>query len=327
MVSYEAFEERKTAHEKEVKSTEKAGQKAKYYDVASGKSFKNLKTYENYLKSKKHQEDILKFKQKPATIQHPDSEEDEDMEDEDDDEIEEVDSDEWEEDPIEKTNCLFCLHHSSNLEKNLKHMTIEHSFFLPDPEYITDLEGLIEYLGAKIGQGHMCLWCNEKGKRFSTTADVQRHMVAKGHCKMNIEGDALLEYDEWYDYTTSYPEAERDNLEEELDLVNLDDSGFELVLPSGAKVGHRSLVRYYKQSLNPNRSLVLVDKSSHSKLSQLLVKVSGPKSSNRNSSEGSKSPRVSPRASMHWCVTATARLARNTAGALCRVHRRVAGRR
>ena len=46
-----------------------------------------------------------------------------------------------------------------------------------------------------------------------------------------------------YDYTTSYPEAERDNLEEELDLVNLDDSGFELVLPSGAKVGHRSLVR------------------------------------------------------------------------------------
>ena len=29
-------------------------------------------------------------------------------------------------------------------------MTISHSFFLPDPEYITDLEGLIEYLGAKV---------------------------------------------------------------------------------------------------------------------------------------------------------------------------------
>jgi len=36
-------------------------------------------------------------------------------------------------------------------------------------------------------------------------------------------------------------------------------------------------------------------KSSHSKLSQLLVKVSGPKSSNRNSGESVKSPRVSPR--------------------------------
>ena len=36
-------------------------------------------------------------------------------------------------------------------------------------------------------------------------------------------------------------------------------------------------------------------KSSHSKLSQLLVKVSGPRSSNRNSTESAKSPRVSPR--------------------------------
>ena len=25
-----------------------------------------------------------------------------------------------------------------------------HSFFLPDPEFLTDLDGLIEYLGAKV---------------------------------------------------------------------------------------------------------------------------------------------------------------------------------
>ena len=48
------------------------------------------------------------------------------------------------------STCLFCGYRSSSLEKNLKHMTISHSFFLPDPEYITDLEGLIEYLGAKV---------------------------------------------------------------------------------------------------------------------------------------------------------------------------------
>lgn len=29
-------------------------------------------------------------------------------------------------------------------------MTEAHSFFLPDPEFLTDLEGLIEYLGAKV---------------------------------------------------------------------------------------------------------------------------------------------------------------------------------
>ena len=56
MVSYEAFEERKTAHEKEVKSTEKAGQKAKYYDVASGKSFKNLKNAKSELSTLVHSE-------------------------------------------------------------------------------------------------------------------------------------------------------------------------------------------------------------------------------------------------------------------------------
>ena len=44
-----------------------------------------------------------------------------------------------------------------------------------------------------------------------------------------------------YDYSSSYPDAE--NPDEELDLNSLDDTGFELVLPSGAKVGHRSLVR------------------------------------------------------------------------------------
>ena len=44
-----------------------------------------------------------------------------------------------------------------------------------------------------------------------------------------------------YDYSTSYPDAE--NPDEDLDLNSIDDSGFELVLPSGAKVGHRSLVR------------------------------------------------------------------------------------
>ena len=37
----------------------------------------------------------------------------------------------------------------------------------------------------------------------------------------------------------------------QVDLDTLDDSGFSMVLPSGATIGHRSLLRYYKQSLNP----------------------------------------------------------------------------
>merc|ERR1712083_788205 len=74
-------------------------------------------------------------------------------------------------------------------------------------------------------------------------------MIDKGHCKMLHDGESLIEYDDWYDYSTSYPEGE-------VDLNVLDDTGYELVLPSGAKVGHRSLVRYYRQNLTNDRALV-----------------------------------------------------------------------
>ena len=81
---------------------------------------------------------ILKFEIKPVKEVVSEEEEDEEMD------MEEVDSDEWEDDPIPANECLFCNHHSNNLDKNLNHMTVQHSFFLPDPEFLTNLEGLIE---------------------------------------------------------------------------------------------------------------------------------------------------------------------------------------
>lgn len=36
----------------------------------------------------------------------------------------------------------------------------------------------------------------------------------------------------------------------------LEGDEYQLVLPSGAVIGHRSLLRYYKQRLNPDRALV-----------------------------------------------------------------------
>ncbi len=72
---------------------------------------------------------------------------------------------------------------------------------------------------------------------------------------MRHEGDAFLEYSRFYDYTSSYPEGEgeeegEESMEEdkgaEVAQDRLDDTGYELVLPSGARVGHRSLMRYYR---------------------------------------------------------------------------------
>ena len=64
----------------------------------------------------------------------------------------------------------------------------------------------------------MCLWCNDTGKSFSAAADVQRHMVDKGHCKLLHTGESLVEYDQWYDYSTSYPGEMQQDPESEPDL-------------------------------------------------------------------------------------------------------------
>lgn len=62
------------------------------------------------------------------------------------------------------------------------------------------LEILFLLAGEKVGEGNMCLWCGEMGKAFYTTRAAQQHMMDKGHCKMLHEGEALLEYEDFYDY-------------------------------------------------------------------------------------------------------------------------------
>ena len=86
-------------------------------------------------------------------------------------------------------------------------MSEKHSFFVPDLDFIVDLDGLLSYLGAKVGQGKCCLMCSEKSKRFRSLDAVRKHMVDKGHCKMAFSGgDSLAEFADFYDYTKSYPE-------------------------------------------------------------------------------------------------------------------------
>lgn len=160
-------------------------------------------------------------------------------------------------------DCLFCPHHSSSLMKNVAHMTKVHSFFIPDIEYLSDLKGLIKYLGEKVGVGNICLWCNEKGKSFYSTEAVQAHMNDKSHCKLFTDGDAALEFADFYDFRSSYPdhkkgeepEATEDLLSEK--TLEYDDETMELILPSGARVGHRSLMRYYKQRFGLSRAVTV----------------------------------------------------------------------
>ncbi|KGL72339.1 Zinc finger protein 622 [Tinamus guttatus] len=164
---------------------------------------------------------------------------------------------------IPVTDCLFCPHHSRSLMKNVAHMTKTHSFFIPDIEYLVDLRGLIKYLGEKVGVGKICLWCNEKGKSFYSTEAVQAHMNDKSHCKLFTDGDAALEFADFYDFRSSYPDhKEGEDVEMSGELpadreLEYDDDTMELILPSGARVGHRSLMRYYKQRFGLSRTVAV----------------------------------------------------------------------
>ncbi|XP_047224742.1 zinc finger protein 622 isoform X1 [Girardinichthys multiradiatus] len=164
---------------------------------------------------------------------------------------------------IPVTDCLFCSHHSKSLLKNVAHMTTVHSFFIPDVEFLVNLKGLIRYLGEKVGAGNVCLWCNEKGRSFYSTEAVQSHMIDKSHCKLFTDGDAALEFADFYDFRSSYPDRKEgedegmdgDELPDDKNL-EYDDETMELTLPSGAKIGHRSLMRYYKQRFGMQRTVV-----------------------------------------------------------------------
>ena len=289
-VTAEVFQQKVLAQKAEVEAQQQSKTKSLHCQLCN-KTFSSENAFSNHLSSKKHkdveankankakkQESLItesqfsnNFKRKDSKETDPENTESENAEslshngDDDDDEDDDI-----EEDILEVTDCLFCPHHSVNLEENLKHMTRSHSFFIPDLEYVVDLKGLVTYLCEKVGMGNMCLYCNDKGKSFFSLEAVQSHMVVKGHTKMNYEGDAVLEYADFYDFSSSYPdynpdeENEGDEIQGRDSTLAVNEQTLELCLPSGAKIGHRNMRHIYKQNLPPERS-------HHSKVIQSIM--------------------------------------------------------
>ena len=289
-VTAEVFQQKVLAQKAEVEAQQQSKTKSLHCQLCN-KTFSSENAFSNHLSSKKHkdveankankakkQESLItesqfsnNFKRKDSKETDPENTESENAEslshngDDDDDEDDDI-----EEDTLEVTDCLFCPHHSVSLEENLKHMTRSHSFFIPDLEYVVDLKGLVTYLCEKVGMGNMCLYCNNKGKSFFSLEAVQSHMVDKGHTKMNYEGDAVLEYADFYDFSSSYPdynpdeENEGDEIQGRESTLAVNEQTLELCLPSGAKIGHRNMRHIYKQNLPPERS-------HHSKVIQSIM--------------------------------------------------------
>ncbi|KAJ2104454.1 pre-60S factor rei1 [Coemansia sp. S100] len=175
------------------------------------------------------------------------------------------------------SDCIFCPHQSDSFESNMEHMSFAHSLFVPDLEYVVDLRGLIKYLADKVSVANVCLHCNGRGRALQSLEAVRRHMLDKGHTKIAYETEIdILEISDFYDFSSTYPDAdEEESADMQLDLVKsggrqamptasrLEEEEGELVLPSGVRIGHRSLQRYYKQTIpseQPEKESVFIHK-------------------------------------------------------------------
>ena len=139
------------------------------------------------------------------------------------------------EDSFSPAQCLFCNVESASMDSNLTHMSHAHSFFIPDAEYLIDMESFLSYLFAVVSVFHECLSC---GSSKATKFAVQAHMRGQGHCNVDFEND---EHDlkQFYDFFGDVDEEENEP-NTKLTLIPDED---ELRLPSGKILGHRSRAR------------------------------------------------------------------------------------
>jgi pre-60S factor REI1 len=139
-----------------------------------------------------------------------------------------------------------------NVEDCVTYMANSFGFFIPDIEYLVDLEGMLVYLGEKVKLGGYCLYCQ---KLFTPGKPCQDHMTSKSHCKVRYEnGIDGEEFEDFYDFSSSYEDMEDVEFDEDGNVVEggmtIASTG-EMVLADGRIIGHRNFRRYYKQYYRP----------------------------------------------------------------------------
>ncbi|CCE88561.1 Piso0_001329 [Millerozyma farinosa CBS 7064] len=189
----------------------------------------------------------------------------------------ESDSEEFEE-ILPITYCFYCGANNKEVERNIRHMSNHHGLYLPERSFLVDVRGLLEYISEAVSANHECLACGFQGKSLE---GLRQHMFMKGHCKIPYETkeekDLVAKF---YDFELSEEQEMKRNAEHATALhhaagetehespgstgkmvvhgtdihsnyttVQIDDSGVELILPSGSRIGHRSMLRYYRQNL------------------------------------------------------------------------------
>lgn len=122
--------------------------------------------------------------------------------------------------------CIFCNYDSPNVKLSVAHMTRIHGLFIPEQSYLSDPEGLLTYLQAKVHENHECLWCH---KLKASTDGVQTHMRDKGHCRIAFETEEeMIEVGQFYDFSSTYSDPEDDESDTEMDAAPSKNGGVKL---------------------------------------------------------------------------------------------------
>jgi len=125
-----------------------------------------------------------------------------------------------------------------NVKSCLDYMLAKFGFYIPFVDFLVDLEGLLEYLGYKIGVGHICIYCN---KPFKSTQAVQTHMRQMGHCMINLRlpsGAEDEDYFQFYEFSHNLIEEEDEDGDE--DYVDEDEEGEEEEGEEGTLIGEET---------------------------------------------------------------------------------------
>lgn len=163
---------------------------------------------------------------------------------------------------IDVRKSLFDNHKSEDAHGALEYMQRTYSFFLPDAEYIADLDGMVEYLHQKVGLGRTCLYCQ---RTFRSAAACRQHMVDTSHCKIKYDDqNDMDEFGDFYDFSASHgsgnspANGESDDSKCGDDGVDIGESSVEVLSsgellitrPDGTRktLGVRWLKRYYQQN-------------------------------------------------------------------------------
>lgn len=119
-------------------------------------------------------------------------------------------------------DCLFCNYKSPSFSLNVHHMGQFHGMFIPEKDFLVEPENLVKYLHRKIHEHHQCLKCH---KAVHSASGIQTHMRDRGHCMIGYESEAeLVEIGQFYDFRSSYPDADEFEAMEEEAEDDSDDS-------------------------------------------------------------------------------------------------------